>query len=353
MHRDAIIQGIRLTAVALLPLLVACGNDVADSEEKPRSPADAGRVVVYSTFGEEFVQPVFDAYAAEAGVTVMLVTGDFAELAEKVLNPGAGPIADLFIAGNSGALWRAAELGIFRPTRSDAIDARVPERLRDPTRLWFAINTEARGIVFNADLVALDDLQSITGYASLGDERWRGRLCLSSSGHAANVSLLAMLVNDLGIRDTELLVRRWRANLAGAVTPDDGRLLQAVEAGECAVGIAGSSEFARYVDTHGHGGTVARWLPVSGELHVDASGAGVTRHAHNPERAAALLEWLTSDFANGLLAARVSRFPVNAASAADNSIAAWADFDVNPVGLASLYFLQEDAIRLAERAGYF
>ncbi len=340
-----------LTPASALAFLVCagCGGGLpVDATEK----ADVGTVVVYSTFGEDIGKPVFEAYTAETGVMILLVTGEFQVLKEKAHKPGQDPAPDLFIADNVADLWQAAEQNVFRPTRSDVIARRIPAQLRDPEHLWVSFAVRARTVVYNTELTSDAERKSIADYASLGEESWRERLCLSSSTVPGNGSLIAMLINDHGIGAAELIVRGWRANFAASVFIDDTALLQAIAAGQCAVGIADSSEIARFLRMHAAANVAPHWFADDGVLHMNASGGGVTRHAQNPEGAASLLEWLTSAAANALFAGLTLEFPVNPHAAADASIAAWSGFAANPVNVPSLGYLQEDAVRLAERARY-
>ena len=181
--------------------------------------------------------------------------------------------------------------------------------MRDPEHLWVSLAARARTIVYNTELTSDVERKSIVDYAALADASWRKRLCLASSTVAGNGSLIAMLINDHGVRETELIVRGWRANLATFVFTDDARLLEAIAAGQCAVGVADSSEIARYLQKDPDANVAPHWFSEGGVLHINASGGGVTRHAQNPEGAASLLEWLTSDAANALFAALILEFP--------------------------------------------
>ncbi len=322
-----------------------CGSEVAVEET---APADSNPIVVYSTIAERIVDPVLGTYTAESGTEILLVVGEFRDLQEKERRP----VTDLFIADNIADLWQAAEQDVFRPTRSEVITRRIPAQLRDPEHLWVSFASRARTIVYNPELTSAGERESLVDYASLADEIWHERLCLSSSTVAENGSLIAMLINDSGARDAELVVRGWRANLATPVFIDDTQLLQAIAAGQCVVGIADSSEIARLLRTNSDANIAPHRFPDSGVLHINVSGGGVTRHAQNPESAVALLEWLTSDAANTLFATLTLGFPANPESAADASLAEWSGFEPNPVNVASLGYLQEDAIKLAERARY-
>ncbi len=241
---------------------------------------------------------------------------------------------------------------MLRPARSETISQRIPAELRDPEHLWVSLSARARTIVYNAQLLHEDELRQITGYASLADTSWRGRLCLSSSAAAGNRSLIARLINDLGIREAEKVVRGWRANLAGAVHADDPKLLQALAAGECAVGIADSSRIAAFLDAERHTDIAPHWFAAAGVTHIDASGGGVTRHAGNPDGAVKLLEWLNSREANARFAAALREFPTNPQSSTHAALSGWPGLDAVPVNIANLGYLLEDATELAERARY-
>lgn len=346
-------DGIRalLMAIAMF-VCTGCSSDVTVEAVQENDAADVGQVVVYSTYGEDIVKPLFEAYTSATGVKIFLVTGDFQQLAEKVHKPGSDPVSDLFIAGNLADLWSAAEQGIFRPTRSDVIAERVPAQLRDPEHLWVSLGVRARVVVYNTKLTGSAELESVSDYSSLTAETWRERLCLSSSHVPGNGSLIAMLINDHGIREAEVIVRGWRANLAMSSFSDDQNLLQAVAAGQCALAIADSSEIARFQEAYPAAAVALHWFREAGVQHIDAGGVGVTRHARNPEGAASLLEWLTSASANSLFALSSREFPANARAKTTGSIAAWSGFEANPVNLSNLGYLHEDAVKLAERARY-
>ncbi len=333
--------------LALL-LLAACGREAAKEET---ASAFEDTIVVFTAIPESAVAPLMDTYSAQTGSTIVLIQGHSGALwAEH--EAAQRPQPDLFIAGNIAELTNAAEQSLLRPTRSEVISQRIPAELRDPEQLWVSLSARARTIVYNAQLVNEVELRLITGYTSLADSSWRGRLCLSSSAVAGNRSLIARLISDLGLREAEKIVRGWRANLAGAVHADDAKLLQALAAGECAVGLADSSRIAAYLNAERQTNITPHWFAGAGITHVDASGGGVTRHAGNPDGAAAVLEWLTSRDANARFAAALLEFSANPQSSTHAAIAGWPALDAGPVSIANLGYLLEDATELAERARY-
>jgi iron(III) transport system substrate-binding protein len=295
---------------------------------------------------------VLDAYTAETGVKVNLVVDDYQKLAARVARSGGGSVADLLIVNNVGDLWLATEEDIYRPVYSTLVATQVPENLRDAEKFWHALSVRARIVVYNQNLAAADKVATITGYGSLGDALWRGKLCLSSSSVQSNRSLIAYLIKNHGTRNAELIVRGWQANLATTIFSEDGALLQAVADEKCAIGIVNSNDLAGFIRTKPDTPVTAHWFAERSSIYLDVTAAGVTRHAENPDAATALLEWLTSEQPNALFAVLGLEFPANRDAPADASIKQWRAHVAEPMRVAEVGYFQDDAVKLAERAHY-
>src|SRR5690606_13868739 len=87
-------------------------------------------------------------------------------------------------------------------------------------------------------------------------------------------------------------------------------------------------------------------------VHVNVSGAGVTRHARNPEQAVRLLEWFSTPEAQRLFADLNHEYPVNPAVPADPQVQAWGEFRQDERNIAEAGRLQAEAVMLMDRAGY-
>lgn len=309
-------------------------------------------VVVYSASGQAQIGPVLEAYTAETGVKVNLVVDDYEKLAARIARSGGGSVADLLIVTNVGDLWHATEKDLYRPVYSTLVASQVPENLRDAEKVWHALSVRARIVVYNQNLAKADEVATITDYGSLGDELWRGKLCLSSSSVPGNRSLIAYLIKNHGERNAELIVRGWQANLATTIFSDDSELLQAVADEKCAIGIVNSNDLAGFIRARPDTPVTAYWFAERSPVYLEVTAAGVTRHAENPDSATALLEWLTSEQPNALFAALGLEFPVNRDAPADASIAQWRRHVAEPTRVAELGYFQVDAVKLAERAHY-
>ena len=101
-------------AGALLVGLAAtsCGGD------------DGARLTVYS--GRHYgIESAFEAWSDESGVAVDFLTGNDAELRERIAAEGDDTAADVYLTVDAGNLWAAAEDGIFQPLESEVLDEAI------------------------------------------------------------------------------------------------------------------------------------------------------------------------------------------------------------------------------------
>lgn len=338
-----------------LMLLNACGGEPPGpaqssdrSEGEQRGAPDT--VVVYSARAEQLIKPIFDAYTAETGVRIEYTTDSEQPLIQKLLAEGETTPADLLMTVDAGNLWYAAERGALRPVRSEVLEANIPRHLRDPNNRWFALSVRARTIVYDTRDVEPSEL---TDYNGLADEKWKGRLCLRTSEKVYNQSLVAMLIAEYGEEQTEKTVRGWIENLATDVFPNDTNLLEAIAAGQCDIGVVNTYYFGRLQKERPDIPIGVFWPSAeTGGVHVNVSGAGVTRHAGNPDGAIALLEWMSSGTAQELFGGENMEYPANPKVEPHPLVAAWGTFDPSPRNVAEAGTYQAEAVRLMDRAGY-
>ncbi|MGI9203068.1 MAG: extracellular solute-binding protein [Woeseiaceae bacterium] len=343
----------------VLCLAAGCGQDetqpVVDVQSANAPPAEVkpvGPVVVYATSGLGQLVDVLDAYRAETGSQYEILAEEEARSPNLLDTPRQLPKTDLFIASSLAELWSVAEDDGLRPTYSDAITGNIRDSLRDPESRWSALSARVRLVVYNAALVSSEEIDAVQDYASLGNAVWQNRLCVSSSRVAGNRSLVAFLIRQHGVSEAEAIVRRWRANFGDSVYQSDADLLEAFAADRCAIGIVDNSILQNVTGGSSQTGLTAHWFENGGELLIDVRGAGVSRHAANPDAAVKLLEWLTTRDGNALFAIRQTEFPANAASPIATALESRAENIRNTDSLSSIGFLQEDALKLIERARY-
>jgi len=310
----------------------------------------AEEVVVYSARKEHLIKPLFDRYKQETGVSISYITDKAGPLLQRLRAEGKRTPADMLITVDAGNLWHAAGSGVLAELDSPLLDANVPANLRDPKGRWFGLSERVRTMVYSTERVTPDQLSS---YEDLADPKWKGRLCLRTSKKVYNQSLVAALIARHGEEKAEQIVRGWVANLAAAPFSNDTKAMQAVEAGQCDVTIVNTYYFGRLQRKQPDIKLALFWANQgSSGVHVNVSGAGVTRHAKHPDAARKLLEWLSSETAQAEFAGSNMEFPVNPRVAPDATVAAWGDFKADELNLNEAGRLQAAAIRLMDRAGY-
>jgi len=317
------------------------------------STAFAAEVVVYSARNEQLIKPMFDAYTKETGVAVKFVTDKEGPLMARLKAEGKNTPADVFMTVDAGNLWQAAEEGLLKPVASKTLKANIPAHLRDPGDEWFGLSVRARTLVYNPNKVKPGELAS---YEDLASPKWKGRLCLRTSKKVYNQSLVATLIGEYGEDKTEAMVKGWVANLAAEPFPDDTKAMEAVAAGLCDVTVVNTYYYGRLMEKKPNLPLTIFWpnqnLKGNTGVHVNVSGAGVTRYSRNDKEAVKLLEWLSSEKAQNLYADVNLEYPANAKVKADPTVTAWGGFKQNLINVSEAGKLQAKAVMLMDRAGY-
>lgn len=310
----------------------------------------ADEVVVYSSRIDELIKPVFDAYTKKTGVQVKFITDKEAPLMQRIKAEGQNATADLLLTVDAGNLWQAEQMGILQPFTSKVIDANIPAQYRASSHAWAGLSLRARTIAYSTDRVKPAEL---TTYEALADKQWEGRLCLRTAKKVYNQSLTATLIETHGAEKTEELIKGWVNNLSTDVFSDDVAVLQAINAGQCDVGIVNTYYYGRLHKQDPKLAVKLFW-PNQGDrgVHVNLSGIGLTKYAPHPEAAKALVEWMTTPEAQKIFADVNQEFPANPAVEPSAEVASWGKFkaDTLPVEVAGKR--QAEAIRLMDRAGW-
>ncbi|MBA4141705.1 MAG: extracellular solute-binding protein [Nitrosospira sp.] len=310
----------------------------------------AEQVVVYSARIEQLIKPMFEAFTKDTGITVKFVTDKEGALLARLKAEGKNTPADMLITADAGNLWEAARERLLKPVESNTLLSNIPPYLRDPGNQWFGLSVRARTIIFNPKKVRPSELST---YEALAGPKWKERLCLRTSKKVYNQSLVAMMIAEHGKARTEQIVKGWVANLATDPLSDDTRAMEFVAAGRCDVTIANTYYYGRLMEKNPALPLAIFW-PNQGEggVHVNISGAGITRHANNVPAAVRLLEFLSSEKAQNLFADINMEYPVNPRVKPDPVVAGWGAFEQNTINLATAGELQAEAVKLMDRAGY-
>ncbi|WP_274584580.1 Fe(3+) ABC transporter substrate-binding protein [Neisseria leonii] len=314
------------------------------------APVFAADLVVYTSRADNLLKPIVDAYAKKTGVNVKLVTDKPGPLAEKLKAEGRNTPADVLITVDGGNLWQAAQMGLLQPVNSATLKANIPAHLRDPKNQWFGLSVRARTIFYNTQKVKPSELST---YADLASPKWKGKLCLRSSGNVYNQSLTATMLANHGAKKTADIVKGWVNNLAAEPFANDTAVLEAIAAGRCDVGIANTYYYGRLLEKKPDLPVGVFFADQNGKgTHVNVSGAGVVKYSKQPAEAQKFIEWLSGAEAQNLFADLNHEYPANPKVNPDPRVAKWGSFKQDLINVSVAGSNQARAVMLMRQAGY-
>jgi iron(III) transport system substrate-binding protein len=318
--------------------------------------ATGQEVNIYSARQEVLIKPLLDQFSTQTGITVNLVAGKADALVQRLQSEGINSPADILLTVDAGNLNRANELGLFQPLQSDILEQAVPAAYRDPQGHWFGLSMRARPIMYAVDRV---DTAGLDNYADLATARWKGKICVRSSDNVYNQSLIAAMIAEQGVAETETWSKGLVANFARPPQGGDRDQIKAVAAGQCDLALAntyylGGMLNSEQAEERDAAEKIAILWPNQEQrgVHVNVSGAGVTRHAKNLDNAQKLLEFLVSEQAQAWYAEANFEYPVRPGTAMSPILAGWGEFLADDLNLALLGEHNAEAVRLMDRAGW-
>jgi iron(III) transport system substrate-binding protein len=270
-----------------------CAALVAAGTVTPVSSAD-NEVVVYSArhYGQE---AAFDAFTKKTGIQIKVFNGSTGELFERLKAEGDKTQADVLLS--------------VKPSE-------------------------------------------LSTYEALGDPKWKNRICLRTSGYIYNQSLLATMIRRHGEPRVEEIVKGWVAN-SPILINGDTKILEAIAAGQCDVGVVNHYYLARIVQKTPDFPVSMFWAnQQTTGTHVNISGAGVTTHARRRANAIRFIEFLSGPEAQQLFADVALEFPASPQAGVNPVVAKWGKFKADEINIAAAGEHQAAATRLADRAGY-
>lgn len=338
-----------LTTIALPLALLALGGCGGEDD-------GSGVVNVYSHRHYDTDEALFQRFTQETGITVRVVSASADELIARLEREGSASPADLLITVDAGRLHRAKTMGLLQPVQSSTLEAAVPEQLRDPEGQWISLTKRARVLIYALDRVDPSDLQT---YETLSDERWRGRIVARSSENIYNISHMASVIDAHGVEVAEAWARSVVANFARPPQGNDTDQIRDVAAGVGDLALVNSYYLGRLLHSEEDASrTLAERIGIvfpnqqGRGTHINVSGAGVTRHAPNRANAIRLLEFLVSHEAQTQFAVENFEYPVRVDVPLSPTLSGWGSFREDGIPLNRLGELNNEAVRVFDRAGW-
>lgn len=213
---------------ALVLLLTACGQT---SAPLPFAPAEADRLIIYTSHREEVYSPLVKEFEERTGVWVQVETGGSGALLSRAAEEAEDPVCDLFLGGGVDTLQAFSCL--FEPYVSPLQEELSPA-FRCPDGTWTAFSSLPVVLVYNPVLIRSNPPDS---WRSLLDPAWQGKIAfaspsLSSSSYTALAALLQVLPEEDGT-----LLASFAQNLEGRTLETPIQVAQAIAGGSCYIGV--------------------------------------------------------------------------------------------------------------------
>ena len=312
--------------------------------------ATDAEVTVYSSRKEHLIQPLFEQFTKQTGIEVNYLTGSGSDLIERLKLEGSNTPADMFMTVDAGDLWYAGTQDIFQSASTETIKSNIPSYLRDPNGLWTGLSVRARTIVYSTERVNPSELST---YGDLASNNWNKKLCLRTSKKIYTKSLVASIIHNQGEQKASEVISGWVNNLAAVPNAKDSHVMDAIIAGQCDVGLVNTYYYGRLIEKNPDAPIKLFWAnQETTGVHVNVSGAGITKHASNPSGAMQLLEWLSSAKAQSIYGSLNKEYPANQNIDSDEIVTSWGSFKQDKMNLSIAGELQADAVKLMQRLGY-
>ncbi|MCF6190823.1 MAG: Fe(3+) ABC transporter substrate-binding protein [Cocleimonas sp.] len=323
--------------------------------------AEEDIVNIYSARKEALILPLLERFEKETGIGFNLVTGKADGLLKRLEIEGDMTPADIFITVDAGRLQRAKDAGVLQAISNEVLEKRIPAHLRDKDKFWFGMSQRARTMIYAKGRVKPEELST---YEDLVDPKWEKRLCVRSSGNIYNQSLVVSLIEANGEEATEKWAKGLVANFAKKPAGGDTDQLKAVAAGACDIALVNTYYFGRMINSNKEkdkqmAEKLAVFWPNQGGqgkegrgVHVNVSGAGITKHATHIKAAQKLLEFFVTDESQKWYAEVNNEYPVVPSAPISETLKSFGEFKADKLNLTVLGTNNGKAVRLMDRSGW-
>jgi len=225
----------RTLAAALALVAAGCGGESDD-------------VVLYTSVDERYARPIIDAFEADTGLSVRLVTDTEATkgvgLVERLIAERDRPVADVWWGNEPFLTIRLAGEGVLAPFEPD-VAGELPPLYRDGEGRWYGNGLRARVFAVAGDAQAPPE-----SLEALLDERFRDRVVIARPTAGTTGSHVAALYVAWGQERADAYFRSLRDNGARLVT-GNSHSAEAVARGEAGVGLTDNDDVhARLADIY-------------------------------------------------------------------------------------------------------
>ncbi len=291
-------------------------------------------VNVYTTRHYDSDDALYEEFTKRTGIKVNVVTDEGFVSITKIKEQGETTDADIFMTADAGNLARAKFEGILQSISSETLEKNIPSKYQDIDNQWFGLTKRARMFLYSTERVSENDLEGLTYENLVTNDRWNDEVLVRSSSNMYNQSLIASFVEIMGEEETRNWVNLLVEDMAREPEGNDRGQAVAIKDGIGDIAIANSYYYGKLVDEtdtsskyYGVSDVVGIYFPNQGEnetgVHVNISGAGVTKYAKNKENAVKLIEFLSEKEQQEVFSSTNYEFPVNVEAKSSELLNGW------------------------------
>jgi len=322
------------------------------------TPEKSNEINLYSHRHYKVDEQQYEAFEKETGIKVNVIKANADELIERLKNEGENSPADLFITVDAGKLQKAKDLDLLQKISSPIINQNIDDDLKDVNGYWIPITYRARIIVYSRDRVDVDDLST---YYNLTDEKWRNKVLVRSSSNAYNQALLSSIIANNGEEAASNWANKLVKNFARNPKGNDRDQVKAIAAGQGDLAIVNSYYIGLLLSSENEeeikaGNSVGVFFPNQGVdesgSHINISGIGLAKNAPNKENAIKLMEFLTSESAQKTYTNTSYEYPANPKVEPNEIVKKWGVFKKDKLDLNQLGVFRNQAIEIFDKSDW-
>lgn len=170
-------------------------------------------VIVYTSLDQNFSEPILKDFEEQAGIKVKAVYDVEATkttgLVNRLIAERNNPRADVFWNSEVGRTIILKKKGILAPYSSPSAKD-IPDEFKDPEGYWAGFAARARVLIYNTNLLGLDQVPE--SIFDLKKPEWKGRFCLAYPLFGTTATHCAALFVGLGDKKAKEYFRALKEN---------------------------------------------------------------------------------------------------------------------------------------------
>jgi len=302
-NKETKFRPIKSTLIALTGF---CILSSACSDTESAASNNSEPVTLYSERSKDLIQPIIDQYETETGNKVEVRYGDDGELVALLNEEGDKTPADVFLSKTPGAIGVLEQNDHLTEISENTLSL-VEETVKDKEGLWVGISGRQRVLVYNTDLLTVDELPETI--FELTEPEWKGKLGLAPNNGSFRDFVTAMRTS-IGEEKTA----EWLAGIAAnepETYPKNGPIIDAVGIGEVEVGLVNHYyNFRELEENPEHKGANHQFPASDPGSFLMISAATKLKATDNTDAADELIKWLLGEDAQRYFADETFEYPL-------------------------------------------